>query len=314
MPWAFTDKSGTAANGALNGEFYEGGINLSLLPGDISSECFASVASETRSSTSTTAVLKDFVLGDFGDCGSKTETTPKQNDGTDIPAGGLSIGTGSVQVKDSAKVTVTGASIFGGTVSFSLCFYADPASTTTCDSGGASIGLPVPVSNPSPATVSSSAATVTSAGRYCWRAVYSGDASKGVPGSSDSSATECFIVNPVTPTLTTNATTSVAIGSPISDTATLGGTSNKPGTGGDAPINPVTPGVAAGGSITFRAYGPNDPTCTGTAAFMSSAIPVNGNGTPTAPATSRRPLPAPINGWPPTRATRPTRTRERLRL
>ena len=49
---------------ASNGEFYEGGVNLSKL--GLGSRCFASVASETRSSTSTTATLKDFVLGGFG--------------------------------------------------------------------------------------------------------------------------------------------------------------------------------------------------------------------------------------------------------
>ena len=47
----FTDKSGNTTY--LQGEFYEGGVNLSLL--GLAGECFASVASETRSSTSTTA-------------------------------------------------------------------------------------------------------------------------------------------------------------------------------------------------------------------------------------------------------------------
>src|SRR5215510_13930652 len=46
MPWPFTDKSGTPANGALNGEFYEGGVNLSKL--GLGDKCFTSVASETR--------------------------------------------------------------------------------------------------------------------------------------------------------------------------------------------------------------------------------------------------------------------------
>src|SRR5215475_15702720 len=45
MPWPFTDKSGTPGNGALNGEFYEGGINLSSF--GLGNECFSSVASET---------------------------------------------------------------------------------------------------------------------------------------------------------------------------------------------------------------------------------------------------------------------------
>src|SRR5262249_39008127 len=56
MPWSFTDKSGTPNNQALNGEFYEGGVNLTKL--GLGDRCFASVASETRSSTSTTATLK----------------------------------------------------------------------------------------------------------------------------------------------------------------------------------------------------------------------------------------------------------------
>src|SRR5215468_9344354 len=43
MPWPFTDKSGTPNNQALNGEFYEGGVNLSKL--GLSDKCFTSVAS-----------------------------------------------------------------------------------------------------------------------------------------------------------------------------------------------------------------------------------------------------------------------------
>src|SRR5205823_658028 len=89
-PWTFTDKSGLHTY--LNGEFYEGGVNLSTL--GVGNECFASVASETRSSTSTTATLKDFVLGNFGKCDTGVLTTPKDASGNNIPAAGLSIGTG----------------------------------------------------------------------------------------------------------------------------------------------------------------------------------------------------------------------------
>jgi hypothetical protein len=60
--------------------------------------------------------------------------------------------------------------------------------------------------------------------------------------------------------LTTNATSSVTIGGTISDTATLtGATAN------------------AGGTITFKAFGP-DTTCLVAPAFTSAAIPVSGNG------------------------------------
>lgn len=61
------------------------------------------------------------------------------------------------------------------------------------------------------------------------------------------------------PTITTQASPSVAVGGFIRDTATLAG------------------GAAPTGSITFRLFGPEDATCTGTAVFTST-VPVNGNG------------------------------------
>jgi len=93
-----------------------------------------------------------------------------------------------------------------------------------------------------------------------------------VPGSHDSSAGECFLVNPVTPTLGTQAvdangnaiTAPVNLGSEIYDTAALGGTSYEPGSGalgsdgsvGD-PSHTVTRNTKAGGTITFTLTGPD---------------------------------------------------------
>ena len=273
VPWAFTDKSGNTTY--LNGEFYEGGVNLSDPSINLGGECFASVASETRASTSPTATLKDFVLGNFGTCGSSTVTTPQQSDGTGIPAGGLSIGTGSVQAKDQAVVTATPASVKPtGTVSFFVC--GPLAAPALCDTGGTAIGVRTLAGTTNPATVVSDLTTFTSAGRYCFRAVYSGDAAKGIPGSSDSSATECFVVNPVTPTLATTGGPDVVLGSPITDTATLSGTANKPG----APvINPTTAGGPAGGTITFSLYGPSDTGCGALFGTVTPATAVSGDGT-----------------------------------
>jgi hypothetical protein len=280
LPWAFLDKSSTAGNGALNGEFYEGGVNLSLL--GLGDECFASVASETRSSTSTTATLKDFVLGNFGNCGSTLVTTPKAlgvSTYDSIPAGGVSIGTGgSISVKDSATLTITGVNTWSGTLSFHLCGPTYGTDYVPCTTGGVLIGSAATVTNTTAQPFLSSAATITAAGKYCWRGDFV-HTTAGVPDATDASTGECFTVNPVQPTMTTNATSgSVTLGTPISDTATLAGTANKPGTGGTAPINPTTPGGAAGGTITFTAYGPDDATCSGTAAFTSSAIAVSGDG------------------------------------
>ena len=78
--------------------------------------------------------------------------------------------------------------------------------------------------------------------------------------------------------LATQASANVVIGNPIHDTATLTGASTSP---------------VAGGSITFKLYGPDDATCTG-AAIFTATVPVSGNAsygsgdfTPTAVGTYR---------------------------
>src|SRR5262249_10158421 len=102
-----------------------------------------------------------------------------------------------------------------------------------------------------------------SVGRYCWRAEFVAIAPDGIPNSSDSRASECFVVNPRQPLLTTQATTGpVTFGSKISDVAFLSNTAHKPGTGGpagstDGSINPATPGDDAAGNISLTVFGPN---------------------------------------------------------
>src|SRR6266704_1459828 len=214
MPWSFKDKSGTPNNGALNGEFYEGGVNLTAL--GLGDRCFASVASETRSSTSTSATLKDFILGQFGQCGSSTTTQSSVT-------GSTSIGTGSVPVSDSATVTVTGVTTWNGTVQFHLRGPIGSPLETSTDIGG-----PVAVSNSNP-TAQSSTATVTAAGDYCWSAHFT-SSTTGVPDSNDNGDNECFTVSPVTPQLPTTAGPDVVLGNPVTDTAALSGTPDDVGT------------------------------------------------------------------------------------
>jgi hypothetical protein len=261
-PWPFLDKSGNVTY--LQGEFFEGGVNLTLL--GLADRCFASVMSETRTSTSTTSVLKDFVLGTFGNCDTTLTTTP-------LPDTSMSIGAdASVAVQDSAALTVNGIPSWTGTLSFHLC--GPIAAPALCTAGGTAVSSGT-VTQATPQPIVSGTATVTSVGRYCWRAVFD-SGTEGVPDATDATAGECFTVDPVTPTLTTNATPTVEIGNPISDTATLSGTANQPGS---PVINPTTAGGPAGGTITFNAYGPDDATCSGTPAFTSAAIAVSGDGT-----------------------------------
>ena len=257
-PWSFTDKSGNSTY--LQGEFYEGGVNLTNL--GLGGTCFASVASETRSSTSTTAVLKDFVLGGFGHCGSSL-TTQESTGGT------ASIGTGSVSVHDSATVAVTGGQAsWSGTVQFHLRGPIGAANEVSTD-----IGSPVAVSNSTP-TVSSANASVTAAGDYCWSAHFASSTST-VPDADDNGANECFTITPVTPTLGTTAGPSVVLGNPVTDTAALGGTANKPGT---PAINPTTAGGSAGGTITFTLYKADCSTLASGTGTNPQTVNVSGNG------------------------------------
>jgi hypothetical protein len=244
-PWPFTDKTSISAahpaNTYLQGEFYEGGINLSSL--GLGNECFSSVESETRSSTSPTATLKDFVLGPFGHCTPSITTTPS------VGAGGVSIGTGGpISVTDQANVGVGGTTLWSGSVDFHLC---GPIASGNCSTGGTDVGS-TSVDNNSTEPISSPAATVTSVGRYCWRGDFTVTSPTGLTPVSDppdaSSTTECFTVTPVTPTLTTTAGSSpVNLGQPVTDTASLTGTATQPG----SPIINGPAGAAAGGSISF---------------------------------------------------------------
>ncbi len=61
--------------------FLEGAININAVFGAEADKCFASFLAETRSSTSTTAQLKDFVLGSFPICAPSTDLTASTTDG-----------------------------------------------------------------------------------------------------------------------------------------------------------------------------------------------------------------------------------------
>jgi len=67
--WPYESKFGVVGSNVVSqGGFYEGGINLTALIGGATAPCFASFLFETRSSQSTNAVLKDFLVGSFPQC------------------------------------------------------------------------------------------------------------------------------------------------------------------------------------------------------------------------------------------------------
>jgi hypothetical protein len=289
VPWQTANFKDGVGNKLRTSEFFEGGINLTDLK--LGSKCFSSFIGDTRSSTSLTATLFDFAGGTSGSCGSGIVTTPQSGAGGTVAT---SIGTAArVDVRDHAVITVNGASAaFGGTVKFFLCGPLAAASTNNCSTGGVQIGTPLTgetvAGSAGTANLNSDTATLTSAGRYCWRAEYSGDATVGIPPSSDPSksvadggnVSECFTIAPVQPTLTTQASADVTLTNPITDTASLTGTAKQPGTDGVGPggtINATAASQAnAGGSITFTVKGPNNCTASGLTVTPAS-VTVNGD-------------------------------------
>lgn len=273
VPWLTSNFKDKVGNKLRTSEFFEGGINLTDL--NLGGKCFNSFLGDTRSSTSLTATLFDFAGGTVGACTSTTVTTPSITTAA-IPADPANA---SVSVTDQAAITVDGVDDWSGSVSWHLCGPTATSSTDLCTTGGVAIGASKTASDETP-TVTSDAAIVTAAGRYCWRADFSGDAAAGIPASSDSRSSECFTITPRQPTLVTDATDGpIAFGGKISDVVTLGNTAHKPGTGGpagsDGSINPTTLGGDATGNIVVKAYGPDS--CT-TVAFTSNPIAASGNG------------------------------------
>jgi hypothetical protein len=282
-PWQTANKQDGVGNSLRVSEFFEAGLNLT--DSGLGNRCFNVFLADTRSSTSLTATLFDFSRGQLGQCQSFTTTTPKQADGTTdfvsptpIPA------MGRLEVRDSALIEVDGVDTFDGEVTFFLC---GPAELTTagevCDPDdgnvGVQIGNPVGVtSTPSTVVSDDDAAFLTSAGRYCWRAEFSGDDTVGVPPSEDASLGECFTVTPLQPTLVTDATDSpVPFGETITDVVTLAGTANQEGTDGPVlePTINATRGGGAGGTISVTVFGPDS--CS-TIAHGPVTLNVNGDG------------------------------------
>jgi hypothetical protein len=283
----------------------EAAVNLTdtIFGGSTACRTFANTIPSTVTGNSDTADYKDTILQTappITNCTSTTVTTPKvvtdtstnPDTTTNVPAGGASIGSGVLAVADSAVVDLVGGTATpAGSVAFFLCKVDSPA---LCATGGTSVGSTNLSGSAYPVTVQSPTAYVTSEGRYCWRAVFSGDSANGIPSSSDSRANECFTVNPVDPTLSTTAGADVSLGTAVTDSAQLGGTATQP-------ANPVinltgTAGAAAGGTITFKLYGPSSTGC-GSLVYTSATVAVSGNGTYNTPAPQFVPTAAGDYHW-----------------
>ena len=246
-PWQFTDKSGNT--GFANGEFFEGGLNLTDL--QLGDRCFSSFAAETRSSTSTTATLKDFVLGDLASCSGGMTTTASTN-GTVAP---------KTEVHDSATITITGATSPDdptGDVTFFLCGPL-AAGAEGCPTGGTNVGtgtldggtnLTDGIATAVSPDVNTDANPLTP-GRYCFRGEWPGDDNYAATPPHTNNTTECFTVSQ--PTSVTTAQRWIP-----QDTAT------------------VTP-VGTAGTVSFQLYSSTDcSTGTEVGQPFTDSSPTNG--------------------------------------
>jgi hypothetical protein len=171
----------------------------------------------------------------------------------------------------SDTATVTGAGAPAPTPTGTVVFTAYGPDDATCAGPAVFTSAPQPLAGGPPPTANSGPFTPTAAGTYRWIAAYSGDANYDPATTLCNDANESALVAGAT--ITTVATPTAVIGSPISDTATVTGT-----TGAATPT----------GTVTFTAYGPNDATCAGPAVFTSPARPLvpGGGPPPSATATS----------------------------
>jgi hypothetical protein len=144
-PWPYTPKSGVSGVFPPN-SFAEGGIVINAFSTGGQAECFSSFLAETRSSTSQTATLKDFALGQFNTCKvdiSKTCSTVAFDDATGLLNYGFDVtvtnsGFGTLHDlvvtdnPDGAPVqTFTAASLAGGqSVTFPGTFSLTPGTET----------------------------------------------------------------------------------------------------------------------------------------------------------------------------------------
>lgn len=289
--WLTSDGTLGVGHTVVPPDFFEGGINLTEVFGDAPS-CFNVFIANTRSSQSLTATLFDFARGQLGGCETTLTTDAGDNgaDGEVAPPADIDDGTVSSGT-DTATLSIDGTDTWAGTLTWYLC--GPDSALTTCDPD-----LGVEVTSRSVDNTSSGAdfisgtANLTSAGKYCWTAVFEPDAdtaAAGVEGAQDDGTNECFTVAPVTPTLSTTAS---CTNSPcilgldtLSDTASLSGTASQPGSGGPSStyptINPTTPGDPANSQITWNLYAPGE--CDTGTPLVTIARDVSGDDTyPTA--------------------------------
>jgi hypothetical protein len=239
---------GATATGGLGNQdaytFGEAAVSFSsLFPSGGTCGTFGSAYLKSRSSTSFSAEVKDFI-------------SPQKVNITNCSSLATSATGATIGGAISDTATISGATAgAGGTITFHLY------STATCTAASEiTTGLTAVTVNGN-GDYNSGNYTPTAVGTYYWIASYTGDANNSPATGACGDAGESSVVGQVQPGIVTSATASVTIGSPISDTATLSSATSD-----------------AGGTITFHLF--STATCTAASEINTglTAVTVNGNG------------------------------------
>ncbi len=170
--------------------------------------------------------------------------------------------------------TVTGAPAPAAQPTGTVNFVLFGPNDSTCTGAPPFNSGPKPLGGGPPPTASSGSFTPTVLATYRWIAAYSGDANYDPITSACNDANETSVVTQTSVTMTTSATASVTIGGSIQDAASVTG--------------PPAPAPALTGTVTFKVFGPNNPTCAGASIFASTK-PLAGGPPPTAVSDSFAP-------------------------
>jgi hypothetical protein len=232
---------------------------------------FGSVYLKSRSSTSFSSEIKDFVPP------KKVQVSNCATIGTQATA---SVSVGS-SIQDVA--TLTGLSSNAtGTVTFTLWTGCDTATHTPTGTSTAAGTSGLTATTTAGTYTATSDAKTPSVGTYYWVASYSGDGSNTAAAGHCDDANESSVVSPATPGISTVAQTGVSVGSNISDTATLSGaTSTATGTvsftlyGGCNTTSHLPIGSAVYTDPTSHALGTPDATSGDYTITSSSYAPTN---------------------------------------
>jgi hypothetical protein len=211
------DSVGNPPSGTLDPfTFGEVAINFSaIFPPGGSCGAFGSTYLKSRSSTSFTAEIKDFISPErvnITNCTGLTTTAT------------ASVTIGS-PISDTAHLTGATATA-GGTITFKS--FSDASCSSQVFTSTVSVS--------GNGDYNSGNFTPSAVGTYYWTASYSGDANNAPSASACGDANESSVVNKAKPGIVTHASGPVTVGNAIHDTATLSG------------------GVSPTGTITFNAY------------------------------------------------------------